>query len=77
LGGFLTWSPSNKTTKISKVTIVATGTCPAGSRAFEVLTSVVAGGTATYTKAGDKGLFPLCQASTGQITMQAGKKALI
>lgn len=77
LGGLLPWSPSGKTTKVAAVKITSTGTCPTGSRAFVVSTTVVAGGTATYTSTGTKAAFPLCEEASGAIIMQPGKKALI
>lgn len=76
-GGLLPWSPSGKTTNVAKVSIATTGTCPSGSEAFVVSTTVVSGGTATYTKVGDEAVFPLCKSASGAITLQKGLDALI
>jgi hypothetical protein len=76
-GGTVTWTPSGKTTVIA-VTFKQAGTaCPAGTSEYEAKGSVT-GGTAKYTKTGDKVKVDVCvNTTTGAITLAPGTKVAL
>lgn len=75
----ITWSPDKKTTKtsipLSGVLIgpKAPFKCTTGV-AVEIKGSVIAGGTATFTKKGDALLIPMCDVSN-KLSLKPGMKA--
>jgi hypothetical protein len=72
-GGPITWSPSKKTTDLSKPSFkqVTPDKCPAGDSEYSIKGSVT-GGTATYTKKGNSVSALVCVTSTLSFSLLKG-----
>jgi hypothetical protein len=76
-GGTITWSPSTKTSTISVTFKQAKkNRCTKGATEYDAKGKVT-GGTASYTKTGDKVVVDVCVASSGAVTLVPGTKAAL
>ena len=76
-GGTVTWSPSSKTSTISVSFKQANkNRCTKGATEYDSK-GTVTGGTANYTKTGDKVKVDVCVTSGGKVSLVPGTKAAL
>jgi hypothetical protein len=75
--GTITWSPSGKTTNITdSFSQATTNRCASGSTEYDAKGKVT-GGTARYTKTGDKVKVDVCLDGSGNVSLVPGTKAAL